>query len=64
MVLKLYTTEVECVDEELQEHIFVVKTFDECTAEVFLKDSVHNLASWNALSAAVEEAIKRLELKE
>ena len=64
MTLKLYTTKVECVDEDMQEGIFTVSAFDECTAEVILNETGHTLNSWKELSAAVEEAIKRLELKE
>ena len=64
MTLKIYTTEVECVDEELQESIFVVKAFDEYLAEVDIKGSVYTLASWKELAKSVEKAIKRLELKE
>ena len=64
MALKSYTTEVEILDEDMQESRCVVKTFDEYLAEVKLQGSVYTLAPSKKLAKAVEKAIKRLELKE
>jgi len=64
MTLKIYTTEVEGIDEEMEETLFAVKTLDECVAEITIRRTAYTLASWKELAKAVEKAIKRLELKE
>jgi nitrogen fixation protein len=60
--MKSYVTEV-CIEDDLKECAVIVKTNDEATAEITLKNGIHTAASWHELSTAIYDAIKLLELE-
>jgi fatty acid-binding protein DegV len=61
MAIKLHVVAVEATDE-VDDLIFTVKCFDSESAELELKQTVHNAASWAELSADVARAIEMLKL--
>ena len=61
MATKLHVVAVEATDDA-NDLLFTVKCFDSESAEVDLKQTVHNTASWAELSAGVALAIEMLKL--
>jgi hypothetical protein len=59
-VLKLFLTEAEAYNE-LNEHVFTVKTVDEGVVKVELTQQVHDAASWQVVSAGIARAIEMLQ---
>lgn len=63
MAIRLEPVKIEAYDDELQQHAFTVECFDETMATVTLFQQCHSVDSWSEISAAITEALRRLELK-
>ena len=63
MTIRLEPVKIEAYDDKLEDHAFTVECFDECSAIVTLFQKCHTVDSWQEMSAAITEALKRLELK-
>jgi|688.fasta_scaffold797073_2 hypothetical protein len=61
-MMKCYATEIHIYEDDLS-LMAIVSGYDECSAKIEIKSELHTKESWQELSAAIGEAIDRLELQ-